>query len=149
MNSVVTLNTCHQLKNTTTPFMLIPAENSSIFETLTQCASIMNLQSAFVSGIGSIKNIELGFYDHDKLLMDKKSCADIYEIASLSGSISYCENHPFIHLHGSFCDATYQAFGGHIIDAHAGAACELFITPLPAKITRIHDEKLGIKRIHC
>lgn len=134
---------------TSSPFILIPDENDDIFQLLSDCAVQMNLQSALVSGIGSIKNIELGFYNHEALRLEKKLFTAIHEIASLQGSITYSENTPFIHLHGAFSDATYQTIGGHMISAQAGAALELYITPLSGKVSRVWDDKLKIRRIHC
>jgi uncharacterized protein len=147
--TAVTLKTCHKISNNSTPFILMAQENESIFTTLQHCITIMKLQSALVAGIGSIKQIELGFYDHDAMVMHKKKFTGIYEIASLSGSVTYYENEPFVHLHGAFSDADYQTFGGHMIDAQAGAATELYITPLSGKVARVFDQHMKIKRIHC
>lgn len=143
--AAVTLNTC-QHHDPAQPFILcLSGEN--LFSALKQCAANMGIKSAMFSGLGSIAEVKIGYYQHDTHHHVCKFFSGIYEIVSLTGNITCAENKPFIHLHAGISGDTFQVSGGHIIDAYAGPATEIMIIPLTAAIHREFNPDLGIYSI--
>ncbi|MBL7480196.1 PPC domain-containing DNA-binding protein [Legionella bononiensis] len=145
--ATVDLYNCHRLRDTRQPFILVLNETDNVFAALSYCALQTRLKSASVHALGSIANIKLGYFHHDKKHHDIKEFAGIYEIVSLTGSITTTEGKPFIHIHAGISKEAFTVFGGHVIDAFSGPVSEFIINPLSSTIPRTFDESLGIYTI--
>ncbi len=118
-----------------------------IVRSLTSFAARKKIGGAAVSGIGSCRNPELGFFEMGEKSYRFRTLAGDFEIASLTGNVSLSEGKPFLHLHVVLGDAESQAWAGHLREAEVLAACEIVLTPLAAPLGRAVDPETGIKRI--
>ena len=76
-------------------------------------------------GIGSIENINLGFYDGTKY--KREEIVEPQELLYASGNgIS----EPFVHCHVTISDSEYRARGGHLFSAKIAVIAEINITLL-------------------
>jgi len=76
-------------------------------------------------GIGSIENINLGFYDGTKY--KREEIVEPQELLNVSGNgIS----EPFVHCHVTISDNEYKARGGHLFSAKIAVIAEINITLL-------------------
>ena len=96
-------------------------------ESLLNVAEKENLTCGWISGLGAISDIEVGYWDIEKKLYEKQNFNNHYELLSLIGNISLIDNKPFIHTHISFSDTKHNVFGGHLFDAIVIAAAEFCI----------------------
>lgn len=119
----------------------------SIVRSLTAFAARKKIGGAAVSGIGSCRNPELGFFEMGKRDYRFRTLAGDFEIASLTGNVSLSEGKPFLHLHIVLGDAESQAWAGHLKEAEVLAACEIVLTPLAAPLGRAVDPDTGALRI--
>ncbi|MBN1755181.1 DNA-binding protein [bacterium] len=95
------------------------------------------VKSGFISGIGAIRDLTLGYYDRDKGVYIKKTFPRCYEVCTLSGNITYLgEKEPIIHLHGIFSDQDYSVIGGHLFEGTISAAGEFGVRVFPCMIQR-------------
>jgi uncharacterized protein len=136
--------TTHLHPNPHSSFILTLGNGENLFKALSECADRMKLPSAMVTGLGSIAEVKMGYYLHDKKQHITKHFSGIYEIASLVGNITLADNRYFIHLHAGISNEHFQVMGGHIIDAEAGPATELMIVPFDSPIYRKFNPDLGI-----
>ncbi len=117
-----------------------------LIESLNQFAEETNLGAAWLLGLGGAQKSELGFYDLEAKQYEWKKFNQILEITTLQGNLSWVNNEPQWHIHGTFSDKEYRAFGGHVKELEVAATCELFIhTFFNKKITRNLDEEIGLK----
>lgn len=119
---------------------------SKAFETFfveTKCSG------AWVSGVGAVEEIELGFYDIDKKVYQWQTFNEgPYELTGLQGSIALSEtSKPMFHLHGTISGRDYHAYGGHIKDLVAAATLELFIHRSQQPLTRKTSPELGMQML--
>lgn len=147
--SAVNNATCHQLNSTEKPFILLLKEGESIFDEITRCATTIDLKSAAISGLGSIGDITIGFFDHQTNQHLTRVFSGIFELVSLNGNITFADDKYFLHIHAAIGDGEFNVYGGHIMNAFAGPSTEISIIPFPAKISRKYNEKLGIRLISC
>lgn len=102
------------------------------------------IEAAWLSAIGSVKEVELGFYDLKKKRYLNKKISAAMELLGSSGTIAVMNRKPIIHLHGVFGGRDYTALGGHIHDMTAGATVEVFIHKIDGRLERKHDSKMGL-----
>ena len=100
--------------------------------------------SGFVSGIGAVSEVVLGFYDLANKRYIDNSIVKNMEIASFSGNFSVFENEPVIHAHGVFSDESGVCIGGHVKKMVVAATCEAFLIKLDEKIERIKNSEIEL-----
>lgn len=93
-----------------------------------------------VSGIGMLKDVELGYYNGKNYI--SKKFEKSMELAGLHGSIA--EN--TFHIHCSIADNKHRVYGGHLSKAQVSTVCEILILKLEnIKLKRVLDKKTRLK----
>lgn len=105
-------------------------------ETLGSFLAEQRIIAAAVTGIGSLKEATLGYYDSAKGGYQWKTITGIHEVLSLTGNITVVDGKPFTHLHVVASGGDYGAVGGHLKEMVIGATCEVMIHTFDATITR-------------
>jgi hypothetical protein len=118
-----------------------------IVRALTGFAARKKLGGGSLSGIGSCRNPELGFFEMGEGAYRFRTLAGDFEIASLTGNISLSGGKPLVHLHVVLGDVESQAWAGHLKEAEVLATCEILLTPFAGPLGRGADPETGIKRI--
>ena len=107
-----------------------------------------DVKAGWVSVIGGATEFELGFYDLEKKTYEWREFEGLAEITSLQGNISRDEHgKPFLHLHGTLSDETFQTVGGHVKRLVVGGTCEIFIHEFRQPMERQFDEETGLRTI--
>ena len=115
-----------------------------IFSGLTQFAKTIGLDSVFVSGLGSAKEVELGFYNAEKKEYEKTVFSEPVEILSIEGNIGLLDTEPIVHLHGTFGLPNFQVIGGHIHRLVVSSTAELMLDSMGGELKRSFDEETGL-----
>jgi uncharacterized protein len=106
------------------------------------------IEGAWLSAIGSAKDIELGFYDIGKRKYLNKLFKGPLELVEASGTLAVKNGSPILHWHGVFSDEDYKTIGGHIHKLVANATVEIFIHKLGESgndcLERETDPKSGL-----
>lgn len=113
-------------------------------ETVTKKEAV---QSGRLSGIGAVRDVELGFYDVENRKYLKRFFKGHFEIVSMLGNISYFEIKPVIHSHAVIGDKEHRLYGGHLFAATVTATCEIFIQVSHDHLKREFDDKIGLNLI--
>lgn len=107
-------------------------------------AEKQGIEAAWLSAIGSAREIELGFYDLKSQEYLKKTYAEPLELLEASGTIAVATEGPALHLHGVFGGKDYGTLGGHIHKMLANATLEVFIHKIDGRLERKHDPETGL-----
>ena len=105
------------------------------------------IKGAWIFAIGACSEVEAGYYDlKTKDYGFKKHTQDM-EILNIQGNLSWSDNKPAIHLHGTFAGEDGQAFGGHVKSLKVSATCEVFIHDWfgADRIERKLNDSIGLK----
>ena len=144
---IITIDQAKEARGATQPFMFIGRIDENIMTVLTEMASTAELAGAHISGIGALKEIELGYYDLHHKTYDRKTFADDYELLSFTGNITLKDGEYYPHIHVALGGPDYQVIGGHLFSATVAVTAELVITPLAKLPTRKFDEQTGLSLI--
>lgn len=107
------------------------------------------VKTGWITGLGAIKDISLGYYNLDTKSYGFQKYSQIYEVMGLIGNIALLDDKPFLHIHTSISDENNQTFSGHLEYATVGVTLELHITAYKVTITRLFEDVVGLKLLQC
>lgn len=149
MTAIITTKTCEKLSDKNSPFLLVLLRGENIYAAISQSMKILKLPGAMVSGLGAVENPTIAYYHLPTKTYEKETYPGIFEIASLNGNVGYTEKDELaLHFHIVIGTREHEALAGHFIDGLCGVTVELLFTPLPSKIIRKLDGKIGINLIN-
>jgi len=123
-------------------YLMVLRQKDNVFYELEKFAKGENIPSANFTGMGFV-NIRFGFFDFKTKKYDPKDFSAV-ELVSMHGTLAWKKDSVSIHAHGVVADKTFQAFGGHILDATVGTgSVEILITPHDKVFERKKDESIG------
>lgn len=103
-----------------------------------------DIKGALISGIGTIYDAELGFYDREERKYSKRSFPGDYEVVNLSGNISYFEEKPVIHIHITISGKDFISYSGHLFGAKTAVTMEIFLLTQEQELRREFDATQGL-----
>ena len=115
-----------------------------IMTSLKQFCAKEEIRLAQVNAIGATEHAVIGVYDLKEHQYHREELEGFMEITSLSGSVTEMNGEPYIHLHVTMADQGNILHGGHAIELHVGATCEMFVQAVDGAVTRQKDEQIGI-----
>jgi uncharacterized protein len=108
-----------------------------------------NITTGWITGLGAIKDISLGYYNLTTRKYQFKHYEEIYEVMGLIGNIALIEGKPFLHIHTSISDENNTVSAGHLEYATVAVTLELRITAYKESISRLFEEAVGLKLLQC
>jgi len=115
-----------------------------VVETITEFLNEKGVKSGFISGIGAVKNVELGYFDFSGRKYSRNSYPGDFEVVSLMGNISLVDEKPFMHAHILIADDKNRTFGGHLFKAEVAVTLEVNIHQNSQVIRRATDPATGL-----
>lgn len=135
-----------QFANYARGYVLKLEPGEELRETLSAFMQQKRLPSAFFQGIGSLCDVELGYFSLSKGDYEKHFFEGNYELISASGNISIEENdHPFVHCHAILSNEKCQTIAGHLFKGIVTVTAEIFLFPVDMVLIRKKDKKLNYK----
>ena len=102
------------------------------------------IKAAWISGIGSASEVELGYYYlPDKEYQKQVFTGDI-EIVNLTGNVGILNRGPATHLHGAFGLSDYRVVGGHVHRLISNTTVEMYLEKMDGVLKRRYDIGTGL-----
>ena len=114
-----------------------------IVEKLTVLTTEHDIPCGIVSGIGAVKNVELGYFDTIAGIYRRRSIPDTVELVNLAGNISYLDSRPFVHVHAVVADSEQKLLGGHLFKGAVAVTAEVYIQVIDTRLDRARDNQTG------
>lgn len=128
--------------------LLVLNRGEELHTKLQEFAREHELKGAWVQGLGGSGAMTLGYYNLAEREYEWQEFSDNLEILSLQGNLAWIDGEPFWHVHGSFSGQDFTSVGGHVKEMVVGLTCELVITPLDTRLTRVFDDETGLKLLN-
>ena len=125
-------------------YLLRIDKGEEIVETLGKFCEEENIKLGTVSALGAAAKVKVGLFNVPKKEYISKEFDGMFEITSLSGTISTMDEKTYLHLHINFSDADCNVYGGHLNYCYCGATCEMVVDKIDGKIDRKFSEELGL-----
>lgn len=119
-----------------------------IMATLAALVKERQIVGGAISGIGAIKNAEIGYFDVHRKEYSKRLFEEDMELLAMNGNITWLEDgEPMIHAHAVLSGADLAAVGGHLFSAEIAVTGEVFIQTHSSRLVRQPDVRTGLKLI--
>lgn len=115
-----------------------------IVETIKYFCTNQGIKLGTIQGIGAVGKIVIGLFETRNKKFQSTELIGDYEITSLIGNITTKDAELYLHLHVTFSDASYHAFGGHLSSAVVNGTCEVFISRIKGDLNRKFDDEVGL-----
>ena len=119
-------------------------KDEKVMDTLTRFCESEGIDNAKISGIGAVKNTEIGAYDTIKKEYIRKEFSDVLELVSYEGNITLKEGKPFVHAHVVLSDQDMKPYGGHLFETTVAAVGEFFLKKFDGNAFRELNEDVGL-----
>ena len=119
-------------------------KNEKVMDTLTRFCIDKGISNAKLSGVGAVKETEIGAYDTIKKEYIRKEYSDILELVSFEGNITLKDGSPFPHAHVVLSDHNMSTAGGHLFETTVAAVGEFFLMEFDNDAYRELNEDVGL-----
>ena len=125
-------------------YIIYLEKGENIMAKLTQFCKDNQIINGQISGIGAIKEIELGSYDLINKEYITHKLADIWELTSYQANIQLKDEEPFIHAHINISDHDLTVKGGHLFEAKVAVVGEFILWNINSSGTRVFNPGIGL-----
>ena len=131
-------------------FFLVFERGEELIETLTRFCEENEVHWGQFQAIGTIEDVEIGYYDLETRQYVFRDEEGPFEVASMDGNIAEIEERPLVHVHAtlSHCDETLMTIGGHIKSARIAFTLELCLWFVSQPLLRTYDDETGLNLIN-
>ena len=129
-------------------YIIYLEQGESIMAKLTQFCKDHRIINGQISGIGAIKEIELGTYDLKNQKYITHKLDDIWELTSYQANIQLKDEEPFIHAHINISDHDLTVKGGHLFEAIVAVVGEFILTNINSSGKRLFNPNIGLACMH-
>ena len=133
-----------QYKQAGKDYFIYIEKNEKVMDTLTRFCIDKGISNAKLSGIGAVKETEIGAYDTIKKEYIRKEYSDILELVSFEGNITLKDGSPFPHAHVVLSDHNMSTAGGHLFETTVAAVGEFFLMEFDNDAYRELNEDVGL-----
>jgi predicted DNA-binding protein with PD1-like motif len=121
------------------------ATGSDLVEEIERLCAEQSVLAAQVTVIGAVRRASYAYYEQDDHRYLELESATHHEVVGFVGNVSLRDDHPFLHAHATFADATGATVGGHLLRGCEVFAAEVMIRELgDVSLVRAHDEQTGL-----
>ncbi len=125
-------------------YIIYVQQNEKIMDTLTQFCKDHDIHNGQISGIGAIKNIEIGSYDVENKEYIIHQLNEVWELTSYQANVLLKDGEPFIHAHINISDHNLTVKGGHLFEAEVAAVGEFILRKIETDGKRELDPNIGL-----
>ena len=116
-----------QYKQDGDTYIIYIQQNEQVMATFTQFCIDNEIQNGQISGIGAIKDVELGAYVLEEQEYIVYNVKEIWELTSYQANIQLKDGEPFNHAHINISDHKMNVKGGHLFEATVAAVGEFVL----------------------
>ena len=119
-------------------------KNEKVMETITRYCIEKDIKNAKLSGIGAVRETEIGAYDTVAKEYIRKEFSGVLELISFEGNVTLKEGSPFVHAHVVLSDHQMDTLGGHLFETTVAAVGEFFLREFDGEAYRELNTDVGL-----
>ncbi len=127
--------------------LVVLEKDEKVVATLLRFAADQGIEGGWVQGLGSIKDIELGYYDLPKRIYLKRSFEEDMELVGAVGNLAMHGTDRVLHLHCSVSGPELLSFSGHLFEARVAVTTEFLVRDFGVRVDRAEVPSIGLKLI--
>tara|TARA_Y100000815_G_scaffold2609_1_gene2485 strand:+ start:281 stop:712 length:432 start_codon:yes stop_codon:yes gene_type:complete len=133
-----------QYKQLDEDYFIYIEKNEKVMDTLIRFCKDQAITNGKISGIGAVKEIEIGAYDTIGKEYIRKQFPDVWELVSYEGNVTLKDGDPFVHGHVVLSNHDMKTIGGHLFETTVAAVGEFFLRKFDNDAYREINEDVGL-----
>lgn len=133
-----------QYKQVDKDYFIYIEKNEKVMDTLIRFCRDQAITNGKISGIGAVKEIEIGAYDTVGKEYIRKQFPDVWELVSYEGNVTLKDGDPFVHGHVVLSNHDMKTIGGHLFEMTVAAVGEFFLRKFNNDAYREINEDVGL-----
>ena len=133
-----------QYKQVDKDYFIYIEKNEKVMDTLIRFCKDQAITNAKISGIGAVKQSEIGAYDTVGKEYIRKQFPDVWELVSYEGNVTLKDGDPFVHGHVVLSNHDMKTIGGHLFEMTVAAVGEFFLRKFDNDAYREINEDVGL-----
>jgi predicted DNA-binding protein with PD1-like motif len=125
-------------------FVLKFEPGEKVLEGLRRFALEQGVRGAWLSGIGAVRDAELGWFDPVAKAYATRAFPGPLELLSLAGNLGRAGEEPVVHAHAVGSGRDLAAVGGHLVEAVCAVTVELEVRETGTPLPRALDGRWGL-----
>lgn len=130
-------------KSGKTHFLYIE-QGEKVMESLTNYCKEKGINNGRLSGIGAVRDIEIGAYDLESKSYLKKQFEEEYELISYQGNVTLKDGDPFLHAHVMIGNKELKTRGGHLFECEVAVVGEFILDQIEGSAKRELNPNIGL-----
>ena len=126
-------------------------EGEDFFPTLLQALERVGLRHGVIlTGVGMLKDFELGWFDHATKGYVKRTFEDPHELVAMSGTVAVSADDPATvmpHVHAALAGPDLSLVGGHLWGATVTVLNEISIQRIDRDMVRLLNPATGLMEL--
>ena len=102
---------------------------------------------AEISGPGAVNDFTVGAFNTETKQYFSNTFKGIYEILSLTGTLTTKEGKPYLHVHFVAGDEKGHVVGGHLNRATISATAEIIVRTIEGRVERQFNDEIGLNLV--
>lgn len=125
-----------RIKKSPFGYIVLLTADEDVIDQIITFARDVELPGAFITGIGSIKDVTLGVYRLSEDDFLTRAVTGPLELTNFTGNIGYLDENPLLHAHVTAFDHQFACHGGHLLFARVHLMVELAVFSDTSRIFR-------------
>jgi predicted DNA-binding protein with PD1-like motif len=127
--------------------LVVLDKDDRVVASLLRFAADQGIQGGWLSGLGSVKHIELGYYDLPRRTYVKRQFEEDMELVGAQGNLAMHGSEPVLHLHCSISGPELISFSGHLFEAKVAVTAEFLVKDFGVRVDRADVPEIGLRLI--
>ena len=127
--------------------LLVLEKDEKVVANVLKAAADRGIVGGWVWGLGSVKEVEIGYYDLPKRTYLKRRFDEDMELAGAHGNLAMAGAERVLHLHCSVSGPELISFCGHLFEAKVAVTVEFLLRDFGRRIERADDPSVGLRLI--
>jgi len=124
------------------------SEGSDLLNSIRDIVRKYNIKGGWVNLIGSLKKVNIGYYDREHGKYISKESKGFYELVSCIGNISWKDDEPIVHIHMAVSSKDGDNLLGHVLEGNiVDATVEYMIIEFNEMVQRVYDESTRLNQL--
>ncbi|MGD9889850.1 MAG: PPC domain-containing DNA-binding protein [Dehalococcoidia bacterium] len=119
-------------------------EGEEVLATIKQFLVERDIRAGYFLAWGGFSRLALKYYRVTQRDYKERPLDIQVEVVSLLGNIGRKDGEPIIHAHTTVGDEDFQTYSGHLAEGMVKPLLEVFLTPFPGELRRVHDAQRNL-----
>ena len=128
-------------------YLVVLEKEERVVANLLQFAEDQGIEGGWVAGLGSLRDIELGYYDLPRRTYLRREFEEDMELTGFQGNFGMAGKVRVLHVHATLSGPELISFSGHLFEATVAVTTEFHVRDFGVRIDLEEVPEVGLKLI--